>query len=412
MTTSIREGHFWSYARFYILPALGVLASAALIVGGAAMWQVTLLFLAVFFVGDLILGNDDREYEYAHPQIFYAMMYSVVPIILVAFLLFCWVVRQATAPGDFLGIAAFIHGLTGYDMVAAHADDNWLDYLGATAALAVATVNGAIVIGHELTHRTEQPFSFFMGRLGEAFSMMTYFSIEHPYGHHATVGTPADPATAVRGENFYHFAWRSIIGQYRNCWGLEAERCRKIGAAPYGWRNRLVRSYAMEAAIILFAFWAAGILGVILFLINALAVHVILELANYTEHYGLVRDPSEPVQPRHSWNTNNRATYWYTVGIGRHSHHHADASVEFWNLKPYQDAPMYATGYITAFLMALVPPLWQRIMAPKLLEWDAHWANEHEQELARQANFQSGVPELVDAARQAVIPNKSHSAAA
>jgi hypothetical protein len=34
-------------------------------------------------------------------------------------------------------------------MVAAHADDNWLDYLGATAALAVATVNGAIVIGHE-----------------------------------------------------------------------------------------------------------------------------------------------------------------------------------------------------------------------------------------------------------------------
>ncbi len=47
------------------------------------------------------------------------MMYSVVPIILVAFLLFCWVVpRQATAPGDFLGIAGFRSGLTGYDMVA------------------------------------------------------------------------------------------------------------------------------------------------------------------------------------------------------------------------------------------------------------------------------------------------------
>jgi len=73
---------------------------------------------------------------------------------------------------------------------------------------------------------------------------------------------------------------------------------------------------------------------------------------------------------------------------------------------------MYATGYITAFLMTLVPPLWQRVMAPKLLEWDAHWANEHERELALQANFQSGIPELVDAARQAVPPNKSHSAAA
>ncbi|HBG29625.1 MAG TPA: hypothetical protein DDW98_03190, partial [Gammaproteobacteria bacterium] len=86
-TTAIKEGHFWAYARFYILPALGLLACAALIVGGAAMWQIALLFLAVFFLGDLVLGNDDREYHYAHPWIFYAMMYSVVPIILVAFAL-------------------------------------------------------------------------------------------------------------------------------------------------------------------------------------------------------------------------------------------------------------------------------------------------------------------------------------
>ncbi|MDY6942365.1 MAG: alkane 1-monooxygenase [Pseudomonadota bacterium] len=391
---------FWAYARFYALPTLGIAACVAMILGGAAMWQVTIAFVVVFFVGDMLLGDDDREYEYARPGIFYGMMYSVVPIIVVAFLLFCWVIRQATVPGDFLGIAAFVESIFGYDMIAAHANNTWFDYLGATGALIVATVNGAIVIGHELTHRTEQPFSFFMGRLGEAFSMMTYFSIEHPYGHHATVATSADPATAVRGESFYHFVWRSIIGQYRNCWRLEADRCRKIGAAPYGWRNRLVRSYAMEAAIVLFAFWAAGILGVVLFLINALAVHVVLELANYTEHYGLVRDPADPVQPRHSWNTNNRATYWYTVAIGRHSHHHADASVEFWDLKPYKDAPMYATGYITAFLIALVPPLWYRIMTPKLLEWDAHWANDRERELAREANGKSGIPALVDAARQ------------
>ena len=49
----------------------------------------------------------------------------------------------------------------------------------------------------------------------------------------------------------------------------------------------------------------------------------LLEVVNYMEHYGIVRDPARPVQPRHSWNTNRRISSWTLFNLTRHSHHHA-----------------------------------------------------------------------------------------
>ena len=39
------------------------------------------------------------------------------------------------------------------------------------------------------------------------------FAIEHVYGHHRRLATTADPATARRGEHFYAFVARSVIGR-------------------------------------------------------------------------------------------------------------------------------------------------------------------------------------------------------
>ena len=36
----------------------------------------------------------------------------------------------------------------------------------------------------------------------------------------------------------------------------------------------------------------------------------LLEIVNYMEHYGMVRNLKTPVQPRHSWNTNKRISSW------------------------------------------------------------------------------------------------------
>jgi alkane 1-monooxygenase len=112
------------------------------------------------------------------------------------------------------------------------------------------------------------------------------------------------------------------------------------------------------------------------------------------EHYGIVRDPATPVQPRHSWNTNKRASSWGMFNLTRHSHHHAEGDVPFYRLRPYPDAPMMLSGYLSTMLLTLIPPLWQWLMVPKLLAWDQQHATATELELAATANQHSGIKRL------------------
>ncbi len=69
------------------------------------------------------------------------------------------------------------------------------------------------VVAHELTHRTWDPVSLWVGRWLLAFSYDAGFAIEHVYGHHRYVSTEHDPATAPRGRNVYlHIVLSTIKG--------------------------------------------------------------------------------------------------------------------------------------------------------------------------------------------------------
>lgn len=111
----------------------------------------------------------------------------------------------------------------------------------------------------------------------------------------------------------------------------------------------------------------------------------------------MVRDPALPVEPRHSWNTNRRISSLTMFNLTRHSHHHAQGEVPYHDLKPYPDAPMMINGYLTTLLITMVPPLWHKLMTPKLLAWDRDYASAEECELAARANAASGIPELMQA---------------
>jgi alkane 1-monooxygenase len=84
--------------------------------------------------------------------------------------------------------------------------------------------------------------------------------------------------------------------------------------------------------------------------------------------------------------------------LTRHSHHHAQGETPYQDLRPLPDSPMMINGYLTTIVVALIPPLWHRLMTPKLLAWDRDYASPQEQELARRANLRSGIPALVRAA--------------
>ncbi len=119
-----------------------------------------------------------------------------------------------------------------------------------------------------------------------------------------------------------------------------------------------------------------GVAGFFLFIWQASVAIWQLELTNYIEHYGLTRrhlgdGKYEHVKPHHSWNAAHMATNWLLINLQRHSDHHYKPDRRFPLLQNYDetDAPQLPYGYTVIAFVALVPPLWRRIMNPKVRAW-------------------------------------------
>jgi alkane 1-monooxygenase len=150
----------------------------------------------------------------------------------------------------------------------------------------------------------------------------------------------------------------------------------------------------MSLLLVGLAYLISGWPGTLLFIASGLCGKALLEIVNYMEHYGLLRDPHQPVQPRHSWNSNKRLSSWAMFNLTRHSHHHAQGELPYTALQPMRDAPLMLSGYLSTLLVTLLPPLWHRLMAPRLLDWDRQQASATERQLAAEANARSGIAAL------------------
>lgn len=403
---------FWKYFRFALPFVLGWAAVYAIWVGPSITLTGLLLALLILVGVEFLVGEDESTPEYAYPRLFVWMMWTYLPIVLTAFSGFAWTMSHGWYGGDLFGLAAAIHAISGFDMMAAHADDGFMTYLLATLLFSAIAGIGALSIGHELAHRTWEKTSVLISRTCAAFGLFTYYAIEHPYGHHYTVGTDADSSTALRGENVLKYALRTTPQDYQVAWDIETNRLKKLGESPWSWRNRLLRGWAGEAAIALFMTVVAGPLGLFWFLVAGLNTHFAYKLGTYGQHYGIVRVPGTQIKVHHSWTCNNRLTNWLSDNIGRHTDHHLEPDREFWRLRPHVDAPQNPYPYLTLTLLGLIPPLWHRIWAPHLIEWDEKWASPEERELAREANARSGIPQLMaHAALQAKAPEIADPAA-
>jgi alkane 1-monooxygenase len=295
---------------------------------------------------------------------------------------------------DPLGFGAWASRLSGYDLLAARAATTTWQHVAAWVLTGLMIGLIGTITGHELTHRTWDPLSLWIGRWLLSFSFDTSFAIEHVYGHHRYVSTLEDPATAPRGRNVYAHVLISTVRGNVSAWNIEARRLRKKRLPVLSWHNAALRGYLMSALLVATAVAMGGWVAGAFFVACGLWGKALLEIVNYMEHYGLVRNPATPVQPRHSWNTNRRISSWTMFNLTRHSHHHAQGEVPYQDLRPYPNAPVMINGYLTTLLIALVPPLWHALMTPKVLAWDRDFATDEERKLAAEANARSGLPRL------------------
>lgn len=237
-------------------------------------------------------------------------------------------------------------------------------------------LSGAVGItyAHELMHRS--------ARLDRALAEVlmasvgyTWFCVEHVSGHHRRVATPDDPATSRLGETLYAFLPRTILGGLRSAWQLEGQRCARRKIGTFDLRNRRTR-YALGLVALQFAVVAAfGPVGWLVWAGHAIVAILLLETINYLEHYGLQRavvgerdgtPVYERVQPHHSWNSGHAVSNRFLANLARHSDHHANASRPWELLRHFEDVPQLPTGYGGMVLLTVLPPLWFRVMDPRV----------------------------------------------
>jgi alkane 1-monooxygenase len=328
---------FVPFSVIYVIPAL---AAWTLHLGGAAPWLVPVVVFGLIPLLDLLIGKDATNPPPDAPSDrlpYRALLYLYVPVQL-ALLVF------------------------GAHRIAAGAVP-----LAATA-IAVGVSNGAlgITVAHELIHRRSK-VERGLGVLLLASVSYAHFRIEHVQGHHAHVGTPHDPATAPAGQSAYRFWWQSVTGGLAGAWAIEGRRLTRLGHSRLHPRNRMIGYAVLFAATVA----ACGLLGgprvAAYFLIQSLVAFSLLELVNYIEHYGLVRRETENgrferVSVAHSWNVTSRLTNYLLINLQRHADHHTAPQKRYELLHHIPESPQLPTGYAGMVVVALIPPLWFRLM--------------------------------------------------
>lgn len=229
-------------------------------------------------------------------------------------------------------------------------------------SLAVGISAGGIGINcaHELGHRSKKSYQNFAKLLLFTSGYMHFFT-EHNKGHHRHVSTPQDPASSRYNESLYAFLPRTIVNSLISAFKID--------------KKEVSLFLAIEICFAILLGFTLGAYSVLAYILISITGILMLEVVNYIEHYGLERKFNgkryEKTTAKHSWDSDYFFSSVHLFNLSLHSDHHALASKKFYDLKPNSDAPQMPTGYAGMMLLALIPPLWFKVMNPKVESFKA-----------------------------------------
>ncbi len=335
-------------------PGIAATGPVAHALGAAsALWSYAALafFYLVIPTIDWMLGEDsnnpseDQVPALEADSYYRAILYATVPVLWITWLFNVIYLATHTMPMA-----------------------SWIGTVLSTGAVLGFGLNLSHELGHK-RHWLARKVALFNTSLGG----YGHFSIEHNRGHHRHVATPDDPASAKMGESIYRFVLREMPGAWMRAWHLECDRLQRSSLSRWHWGNEILQAglvtallyggliawygLAIAPALLLIAFWGA----------------FQLTSANYIEHYGLQRrlltdGRFEPCQPHHSWNSNHVLSNLVIFQLQRHSDHHTHPGRSYQSLRDFPNVPRLPSGYFAMFLLAYCPPLWFRVMDPRVVK--------------------------------------------
>jgi len=333
-----------------LVPVLLIAATS----GGWALALPVVTTLGVVTVLDLMAGDNlaNADPETSDDQLFW---YRLITLI-------WWPVQ-----------VILLFGLIGYVTSATHlnAIEKIILFFGVGQVCGVV----GIVYAHELMHQKD-PIERWLADLLMGMVMYGHYRSEHLLVHHAHVGTPRDAVTARYNENFHRFFGRVLRGSLMSAFAVEQRRLVSKGLKWWDARNPFWLYVTLQTGYVLLAVIIGGWAGLGLFGFQALVAVWHLEVINYIEHYGLTRKylgagKYERAKAHHSWNAAHRVSNWMLINLQRHSDHHVKPSRRYPLLQHYSEAeaPILPFSYPVMFAAALIPPVWRRMMNPRVRRW-------------------------------------------
>lgn len=244
--------------------------------------------------------------------------------------------------------------------------------IGMTISFGLSCGIIGINVAHELGHRNSK-FEQTMSKMLLLSTQYMHFFIEHNRGHHKNVSTDDDPASSRSGEIIYTFYVRSTFWSWISAWNLESKRLKSYGKSPISWMNEMVQFTFIQLSLILIIYSFFNLETTLWYLLGSVIGILLLETVNYIEHYGLRRkwvgNRYERTMPIHSWNSNHPIGRLMLFELSRHSDHHFISTRKYQLLRNHNESPQMPTGYPGMMMLTLIPPLWFRVMNPRVAKF-------------------------------------------
>ncbi|WP_104735116.1 alkane 1-monooxygenase [Hanstruepera ponticola] len=240
------------------------------------------------------------------------------------------------------------------------------EIIGLTLSLGMVLGTNGINVAHELGHR-QTTNERFIGKALLLPALYMHFYIEHNHGHHLHAATKEDPATARYNQNVYSFWFTSTIRQYLSAWRIQMKLLKNSKQSFFSVKNDMFWYLVIQLVYLLAVFSVLGTTGLLFAIAAGVTGFILLETVNYIEHYGLLRSKTasgryERVKENHSWNSNHLVGRIVLYELTRHSDHHYKSSKKYQLLECHEESPQMPFGYPTSMVLALIPPLWFKIM--------------------------------------------------
>ncbi|MFK7748906.1 MAG: alkane 1-monooxygenase [Kordia sp.] len=244
------------------------------------------------------------------------------------------------------------------------------ELIGLIFSTGIVLGSNGINVAHELGHRKTQ-YEQMMAKLLLLPSMYMHFFVEHNFGHHLHAATKEDPATARYNQVVYSFWCTSTIRQYIKAWKIQRNLRQRGKFSFFSFKNNMFWFSLLQISYLAIVFYFLGTLTFVFATVSAVVSFLLLETINYIEHYGLLRKKLasgryERLREIHSWNSNHTIGRIVLYELTRHSDHHYKASKKYQLLDCHEKSPQMPFGYPTSMVLALIPPLWFKVMNKRI----------------------------------------------